>query len=211
MKKFLVLGLLFLAACAGNDGTNGTNGAPGAQGPAGPAGINGTNGTNGVSPTVNNIACAVYDLSQSLPTQFSAVPLFSSLLYGPIAVVNIPDFNSPNGLQFLVGTAAAAYANSQYVGLDCISKLVISTAGTYQFNLSSDDGSYLYIDGIQVVSNDQLHGYPGPTPTGSAYLTMGFHNIEVTYFNNQGPSGLSLTWTPPNSAGPMVIDPSEFQ
>ena len=85
-------------------------------------------------------------------------------------------------------------------------KLAIDTPGTYMFELLSDDGSKLYINGKLVVDNDGLHA---PLSKQSyVALTAGFHLVEIHYF--QGPRVLiALQWfyKPPNR--PRQIVPPE--
>ena len=59
----------------------------------------------------------------------------------------------------------------------------IEQAGDYDFSLSSDDGSRLYIDGKLVINNDGLHSIE--ERSGSATLKTGVHRVRVSYF--QGP------------------------
>jgi beta-glucosidase len=71
------------------------------------------------------------------------------------------------------------------------------TTGTYQFALTSDDGSRLFVNGQQVINNwaDQ----PPTTKTGSVTLTAGQPvSIEVDYFQDGGGSQVSLGWQIPN-------------
>lgn len=63
-------------------------------------------------------------------------------------------------------------------------KISIPTAGSYNFYTSSDDGSNLYINGVQVVFNDGLHGKE--KRGGNIELTSGIHNIRVDYFEKTG-------------------------
>jgi hypothetical protein len=60
--------------------------------------------------------------------------------------------------------------------------------GTYTFYTSSDDGSKLYIDGIQVVDNDGFHGMRWRE--GDISLSAGLHDIMVTMFEWGGGEGL---------------------
>ena len=62
--------------------------------------------------------------------------------------------------------------------------IIIPTTGSWTFNTSSDDGSALYIDGVQVVNNDGLHGVN--TVTSTVTLTAGAHKIQVQYFQAGG-------------------------
>ncbi len=71
------------------------------------------------------------------------------------------------------------------------------TTGTYNFSLTSDDGSRLFINGQQIISNwaDQ----PPTTKTGSVSLTAGQPvSIEVDYFQDGGGDQVNLNWQIPN-------------
>lgn len=77
-------------------------------------------------------------------------------------------------------------------GANITGLLQIPSDGTYAFTLNSDDGSLLYIDGVEVVDNGGPHS---PTAvTGSAPLTAGTHTFAVKFFEAfGGPSGVDLT------------------
>ena len=72
----------------------------------------------------------------------------------------------------------------------------ITTAGSYTFYTTSDDGSKLYIDGVQIVNNDGNHG--SQERNGSVTLTTGFHDIEVLFFENTGGENLSVQYQGPS-------------
>tara|TARA_B100001964_G_scaffold245317_1_gene331555 strand:- start:6948 stop:8579 length:1632 start_codon:yes stop_codon:yes gene_type:complete len=67
--------------------------------------------------------------------------------------------------------------------------------GTYSFELASDDGSRLYLDGKMVVNNDGIHGHKGAS--GKVKLTAGRHKIEVRYFEKGGEESLYVGWAGP--------------
>ena len=67
----------------------------------------------------------------------------------------------------------------------------VKAAGKYEFSLSSDDGSALFIDGRDVVMNDGLHGPAVKSET--AELAAGAHQINLLYFNNNGNHRLAGT------------------
>jgi len=72
--------------------------------------------------------------------------------------------------------------------------LNVATAGVYNFNLESSDGSYLFIDGNLTVSDGGLHGQQWAY--GSTFLAAGHHTLEVKFYNDfGGPSGVD-TWLP---------------
>ncbi len=70
-----------------------------------------------------------------------------------------------------------------WFAIDYHGTMLIPQAGKYNFRLTSDDGSKLYIDGKLLIDNDGLH--PPQTREGSIELTSGVHNIRLPYF--QGP------------------------
>ena len=74
----------------------------------------------------------------------------------------------------------------------------IASAGSYTFYTSSDDGSKLYIDGVQVVNNDGNHGTQ--ERSGTLTLTSGLHEMEVLFFENGGGENLTVQYQGPSIA-----------
>ncbi|HEY4365213.1 MAG TPA: PA14 domain-containing protein [Bryobacteraceae bacterium] len=71
----------------------------------------------------------------------------------------------------------------EWFAIDYTGRFWIEREGEYRFQLTSDDGSNLYIDDRLIVENDGLHA---PLDgEGSAMLESGVHRIRVSYF--QGP------------------------
>jgi len=68
--------------------------------------------------------------------------------------------------------------------------------GTYTFELESDDGSRLWVDGTLVVDHDGLHGF-APLE-GKVILEEGRNSINIEYFENTGSAGLVLRWESPD-------------
>ena len=80
--------------------------------------------------------------------------------------------------------------------------LTVTAAGTYDFALSSDDGSRLFIDGVEIIDNDGLHGVV--TVNGSTTLAPGEHLIEVIFFENGGGDSLALTVSGPDTGNTAI-------
>lgn len=74
--------------------------------------------------------------------------------------------------------------------------------GTWTFHLTSDDGSRLLLDGVEVIDNDGLHGMR--TRSAILALTAGPHAVEVQFFENGGGAGLTLDWEGPGVARERV-------
>jgi len=73
----------------------------------------------------------------------------------------------------------------EWFAIDYEGDFWIDKPGKYRFNLISDDGSRLTIDGKVVIDNDGIH--PTNAVGGSVELAGGNHHIRVSYF--QGPGG----------------------
>ena len=66
----------------------------------------------------------------------------------------------------------------------------IEEAGIYDWTLSSDDGSSLYLDGTRVIHNDGIHSMTAMTT--QIPLSRGLHALRLEYFENSGAAGLEL-------------------
>ena len=98
---------------------------------------------------------------------------------------------------------------------DLTSTLSVAASGTYTFNLQSDDGSYVFIDGTLVGSEPGAHGIYAASFTDT--LSAGNHAIEVQFYNGYCcgsgleldlAEGLTLTSTtavPEPSNTPMLV------
>jgi chitodextrinase len=91
------------------------------------------------------------------------------------------------------------YFNFQFSGY-----INIETEGTYFFNISSDDGGRLFLDGNLIADNDGLHGTRTVESAG-IYLTAGPHPIEVQYFDDVNAHHLTVRYK-----GPGIGDGNTF-
>jgi hypothetical protein len=71
----------------------------------------------------------------------------------------------------------------EWFAIDYSGNFYIANPGVYLFQLTSDDGSRLYIDGKEVIDNDGIHSVQSEIC--STDLTGGIHRVRVSYF--QGP------------------------
>lgn len=120
---------------------------------------------------------------------WNRLPDFSKLK--PVAAGELKDDES---------IALAKFERSNNYGVVYQGKLLVPAAGTYQFQLGSDDGSAVFIDGAQVVANDGLHNEKAKK-TGEAQLKAGAHAFELRFFQEGGGQALNLTWNGPVSSG----------
>ncbi|SHH51035.1 PA14 domain-containing protein [Halobaculum gomorrense] len=105
-------------------------------------------------------------------------------------------------LQFTIGPENRednfAYAYTAYID--------VPQNGTYTFYTNSDDGSWLYIDGTQIVDNGGDHA--AQEESGSVTLTEGQHNITIYMYENRGRQVLDVSWEGPGTGGKQAIPTS---
>ncbi|HVN73497.1 MAG TPA: PKD domain-containing protein [Methanoregula sp.] len=70
---------------------------------------------------------------------------------------------------------------------------LVNTADTYTFSLRSDDGSWLWVDGTQLINNGGDHSVT--TVTGTIALAPGYHHIIVDFYENGGQAVARLQYS----------------
>lgn len=80
----------------------------------------------------------------------------------------------------------------EYVGRVYEGYLSVPADEVYAFDLTSDDGSRLWIDGKLAVDNDGLHG--STTVSGFLPLAKGWHKIRIEWFNKTGDAVLRVSY-----------------
>ncbi len=113
----------------------------------------------------------------------------------------LPDFEKLKPVK--TGEAASGIADTNLskkrdnFGIVIEGELEIKKEGRYTFNLGSDDGSRLLINGKPVVVNDGVHGVVNKS--GSANLDAGIALVRIEFFEKGGGEHLSL-----NMSGPGI-------
>jgi len=81
--------------------------------------------------------------------------------------------------------------------------LTIPEAGNWTFHLGSDDGSVLWIDGVQVIDNGGVHGY-SEVSSNSTWYEAGQYHIRAEVFEWGGGAGVGLSWAGPNMSKSII-------
>ena len=72
--------------------------------------------------------------------------------------------------------------------------IIASSTGTYTFQTTSDDASYVYIDGTRVVDNGDTHG--ARLRTGTIDLILGKrYRIQIYFGENAGAASMIFEWS----------------
>jgi len=132
-----------------------------------------TFGTTVVVP--GGLVGVIYPLNPSS----TSLPYFQGL--DPLGVIYTSTLNVPPR-DFRQGFPGVT-DRYEWFAIDYSGRFWIDKPGLYHFELTSDDGSRLYIDDQLLVNNDGLHA--PETRMGDLPLTDGIHRIRVSYF--QGP------------------------
>jgi mono/diheme cytochrome c family protein len=112
---------------------------------------------------------------------------------------NLPDFEKLKPVK--TGEAKSGIADTNFskkrdnFGLVIEGELEIKKKGKYTFNLGSDDGSRLLVNGKVVINNDGVHGVVNKT--GSENLDEGVALVRIEFFEKAGGEHLSLDMSGP--------------
>jgi hypothetical protein len=110
---------------------------------------------------------------------------------------SLPDFGkigraAKEGFINDINLDALGIENKDHFAVQFSTNLNVPENGTYFFNLLSDDGSALYIDGEKVLDNDGSHS--AASVTNSVRLSAGIHSLRVDFFDDTYGQMLSLSW-----------------
>lgn len=110
----------------------------------------------------------------------------------------MPDFDSVKVLKNTIQPAVELpdFARDEDFGLVFQGYFNAPEEGLYQFAISSDDGSKLWVADTLIVDNDGLHG-AGEVP-GRIALKAGYHPLYVEMFQCKGDRALELYVTRPD-------------
>ncbi len=109
---------------------------------------------------------------------FDALPDFSSLT--PI------DTGTNDKISLAITTQTETFATV------FTNQITVTTAANYIFQLTSDDGSRLYVNGALIVDNDGLHGTA--SKEGQIFLNPGSYDLRVEFFENSGDEVLFVAY-----------------
>jgi hypothetical protein len=117
--------------------------------------------------------------------------------------LNVPDSSASAGFPGMPAALQTTVGTDGY-SLDINGYLDVPTTGAYVFQMTSDDGAIMYINGTPVISDDSLHSLHTATSV-TVNLVRGKNLINVVYY--QGPLSqiaLQLFWQGPNFTNQVI-------
>lgn len=186
--KYLVLALI-LVGCKGPQGDIGPQGQP-SPSPQ-PSNIqevvNETNAlrqAQGQDMVSQGTTCTLYTVPTTT-TQIVGATLTNKGSWSYQGNFNVPNQSTSQGLNILPLALQPIY-QSWYI-VKCTGLLVITDNNWHSFDIASDDGSNLSVDGL-LINNDGLHGIQDVANV--KFLSRGVHNFEIDYLQATGNEAL---------------------
>ena len=94
--------------------------------------------------------------------------------------------------------------SEQYFALNFEGYIEIPNDGLYTFYLISNDGSKMFLNGMELINSDGLH--PALERFTTVALSAGKHAVEFKYFQGGGSNFLKLMWEGPGFEKQEVPD-----
>lgn len=132
----------------------------------------------------------VYDASAL--SEISTMPDTSSLPLlgaGVVPTIDFPDEAGAAAFRAVVPKTPDQLFAARWTG--CFR---IGNAGLYTFCAYSDDGSFLYVDGVLAADNGGVHP-AGQTCGAPVHLKAGIHALRVDFFENFGNTAMRALYT----------------
>jgi hypothetical protein len=152
----------------------------------------------GEDPLTLGLDCDLYTVPTST-TQIIGATLNYVGSFEYLGDFNVQNSNVSTGLSILPTNIQSIYQS--WIILKCNGTLIVADNNYHEFDLSSDDGANLYIDGL-LINNDGLHSIQ--TKSAAKFLGYGIHSFELDFFQASGMQALIL-----NEDGD-VTDSSQF-
>ena len=139
---------------------------------------------------INQSGSSAFNSDNSNPLAFNVYKPYTATTLAGIATATLSSSGTTTSFSTGVTTTTTNFA-LQFNGY-----VNITTAGSYTFYTSSDDGSNLYLDGALLVNNDGSH--TSLEKSGVVTLAVGYHAIQVNYFQLVSSRSLTVSYAGPS-------------
>ena len=142
-----------------------------------------------------------------LPASLTSVPQFSSFTPDFTLLENNVSF-AETFADWVTSKGQTLSGYTENFAARFHGKIQAPTDGSYTFQTQSSDGIILFIDSDEVINNDNTGG--SQIVTGSVFLSEGFHDIDLHYFEATGGAELILRWITPGESTAVVVPPQRL-
>ena len=122
-----------------------------------------------------------------------------------------PDYWRPeSNIDYAVSSNPWAGLDSRFVDYWSVrhtGAITVLDSGNWTFYLNSDDGTKLWIDEVEIVDNQGVHGMSEVSDT--VWLDAGEHSLRTEFFEHGGGAGFIVSWEGPN-VSKQVVPASAF-
>lgn len=178
MSKYSLVLVVLLVACAPESKDN-SSPAPAPQGPSA-----------GMICTLHNLSAPAklpdFDNTTSSTVFGSKLPAGPAVATWRLAAA----LNFASAAELLADSGTSTSSN---FGVRCKGNFDQKSGAISTLKLTSDDGSRLLVDGVEVINNDGTHG--ATTKSANVLLSPGTHELTVEHFNSGGPAMLKVEST----------------
>jgi hypothetical protein len=101
--------------------------------------------------------------------------------------------------------------SSNFVGAHITGLINLAKAGTYAFEVTSNDGVRLTLGGKMIFEDPEVHADWTSEPIVVPVTEPGWYPIDVLYFEKKNTSTLIVKWKPPGAAGFEVVPAEAYK
>jgi hypothetical protein len=115
----------------------------------------------------------------------------------------------PN-LDYRTGTGRVLTSErSDGTGAEITGFIKLDKAGGYTFNFRSNDGVRMWLGGVEILDDPDVHADRFSDLAEVEIFTPGWYPIKILYFERKNTSTLELYWLTPGDDGSLAIVPKE--
>ncbi len=118
----------------------------------------------------------------------------------------LPQLNYKVGIGNVLTTTSG-----DFVGAHITGAIKMETAGTYQFEVTSNDGVRVSLGGEQIFTDPGIHPDSTSPPIDVEITEPGWYALDVLYFEKKNTSTLILRWKQPGAADFEVVPAAAFK
>ena len=115
-------------------------------------------------------------------------------------------------LDYKVGLGKVLTSNSKdYVGAHIVGFIHLEKTGTYNFEVTSNDGVSITLGGEIIFEDPEVHPDSVSDPIPVNVTTPGWYELDILYFEKKNTSTLKLKWQPPGANGYEPVPPAALK